>query len=207
MEFYYSTDFTTINASPFSIEAGDTKLFYTSMSSAPFIIKNDGTVFFGIRGSEHDGLEAKYGDKDISIRGRIWLDEKAISTWEDFPNKEDLKPLANALVKRVGISPKDIRLFLDCGFKRRADDKSAFLVAELPLSEYLTLNTGVNPHDFFWTLFEKQQKLQVANKANTTINGMSDKDVWRHYEIGESKIRFGEKELRALVKECVSRIL
>lgn len=213
MKFYLSKPGEVYEASPFSVSVGDMHCFYTTTDSFPIVITLGNRVCFGVPGTEHQDLLDHIGETQTKAEGRFWKGKNVLTFWSEDVDitEENVKLVVDALRKRIGINPNDIHLFLDCGFDQTRE-KVSNLIVELTPEEYLSYNIPFGQNTkYFWDLYKKKNKLSDENEVNVASNGMSTKDIWRHYqnmdESMKNTIRLNESQLRCIVAESVRRAL
>lgn len=214
MKFYLSSKECVYEASPFAISVGDVNCNYRDDDAVPFVITLGGRVCFGTPGSEHHEILAHIGETQSKAEGRFWKGSGALVFWEEDIDitKKNVELVTEALQKRLGVNPNDIRMFLDCQYDGH-DRRGSGLIVEVSPMEYLSLRVpeGQNRR-YFWDLYRKKAKLSNGGGDNAAdSNGMLAKDIWRHYQnVSESrgeKIVISESKLRKIIASVIKEHL
>ena len=226
MKFYDRNNcsgFLEADAGMVSIRAEYLSLDYGDENAIPFIVVGN-RVFFGKRGEQHGDMyyDIDYMDGE-SIEGRYWFNQDVMGFWYSNGHDNDYATLiANKMPLIIrSFNMKGIRLsntrvclsFLT---------KNGRLVVVLSPQELSELKPTVPNRDFFYTLSERQKKLEQKPQEPTMPNGMSVRDYMRHMAMYENKktkhknmknnvIKIEESKLQEMVQglilETVKRIL
>lgn len=214
MKFYLTTgEGKGYQASPFAISVGDVNCNYRDDDTVPFVITLGGRVCFGAPGSEHHEILRHIGETQSKAEGRFWKGSNALVFWDenfDITN-ENVRLVVDALQKRLGINPDNIRMFLDCQYDS-SNRSGSSLIVELSPREYLSFNVPAGKNtQYFWDLYKKRSKLSDDGKNDIAQNGMYSRDIWRHYQnVSESrggKIVISESKLREIISSVIMESL
>lgn len=206
MKFYTETNRgLRVEASPCEIYAGNISLRYDSEGACPIVITKTGNVIVGKEGTEH--WEICDEGQQVS-QARLWLGSNVLSVWNSYVSADTMRKYGEKIQKKFGLSPDKVRFMFD-GY-RTVDGKEESVVCEMPLSEYISMNTHKPLNDLALDLYDRQNKLQSNGYApDPAKNGMDKKDIWRHYQmVGESKIiKISSSQLSDIICEAITNVM
>lgn len=204
MRFFREKKYGEFDVTPYCVNVDGLHLSYMDEDAVPVIVYTNKVVWGG-RGCEHDSIEIKHGEKNEKLLARYWIKSHVLAIWS-FPGegtnteREWFACLADSM-KKHGINPNNVILYLEFYVENTPEHDAEAFIIEFTLQEYLSINIGGEPNEFFWHMMNRETKIQ--NEPQTiTKNGMNAKDVWRHYEVQET-IRLTEQDLRDIVNSVI----
>lgn len=222
MKFYDRNNcsgFLEADAGMVSIRTEYLSLDYGDENAIPFIVIGN-RVFFGDRGEQHGDMyyDIDYMDNE-SIEGRYWFNQDVMAFWSSNGHTNDYAtliankmPLIMRSFKMKGIRLSNTRVCMSFL------TKNGRLVVVLSPQELSELKPTVPNNEFFYTLAERQKKLEQKPEEPTMPNGMSVRDYMRHMACYENKqtkhknmkgrlISIEESQLKAMVGTMIMESL
>jgi hypothetical protein len=172
---------------------------------------------FGLNGeTHHEDLKKRleYGEH-ITMRGVLWPKFNAVAVWQTFRDMHEfrgcMEVLDDGLSNQLKMNPENVTVYM--GFSNVDNMTGGFDCFNVGLSvrEACMCSGYGDLLRVFTALYEKDKKTRQKTDGKVAPNGMSSRDLWRHYEVvGEGKghtFTITGKDLRKMVTEAVKRIM
>lgn len=124
--------------------------------------------------------QCKNGKLNNTREGRLWMNEKLISVWNDLASS-DMEVISYLFKEVLNLDISNYTFVSDFDYRR---------VFMATVSEFEKMGISGDWSENDWNRLESMSKKQnnnIGSEKSTNTLGIADKDMWRHFMYNEGK--------------------